>query len=259
MTRVKPPAIHRHSRESGNSDPWTMHRTPRPSGSCTRRGQAMTEIGRLLTAMITPFDAEGEVDYGQARKLAKGLVRSGSDGLVIGGTTGEAPSMTDEERLRLFGEVKDAVGNNAAVVAGTTDKQPPQVRRALPGSREGGGRLFASNSARLQQAPAGGAVPALQGHSRGHEPARHPLQRAHPHLAEHGGGDDAAAGRDRQHRWGPRRHRATTSRSPRSSTPPRTASTSGPATTTRPSRSCASGATASSASPQTSSATRSRR
>ena len=81
----------------------------------------MTEIGRLLTAMITPFDAEGEVDYGQARKLAKGLVRSGSDGLVIGGTTGEAPSMTDEERLRLFGEVKDAVGNNAAVVAGTTD------------------------------------------------------------------------------------------------------------------------------------------
>ena len=81
----------------------------------------MAEIGRLLTAMITPFDEEGEVDYGQARKLAKGLINSGSDGLVIGGTTGEAPSMSDDERLRLFAEVKEEVGESAAVVAGTTD------------------------------------------------------------------------------------------------------------------------------------------
>ncbi len=81
----------------------------------------MAEIGRLLTAMITPFDEEGELDYGQARKLAKGLVASGSDGLVIGGTTGESPSMSDEEKVRLFGEVKDAVGADAAVIAGTVD------------------------------------------------------------------------------------------------------------------------------------------
>ena len=81
----------------------------------------MVEFGRLFTAMITPFDEEGKVDYGQARKLAKGLVNSGSDGLVIGGTTGEAPSMSDEEKLRLFSEVKDEVGDSAAVVAGTTD------------------------------------------------------------------------------------------------------------------------------------------
>ena len=81
----------------------------------------MVEIGRLLTAMITPFNEEGEVDYEQARKLAKGVIDSGSDGLVIGGTTGESPSMSDEEKLRLFGEVKEAVGDRAAVVAGTTD------------------------------------------------------------------------------------------------------------------------------------------
>jgi 4-hydroxy-tetrahydrodipicolinate synthase len=81
----------------------------------------MVEIGRLLTAMVTPFDEDGEIDYGQARKLAKALVDSGSDGLVIGGTTGESPSMSDEEKLRLFGEVKEAVGESAAVVAGTTD------------------------------------------------------------------------------------------------------------------------------------------
>ena len=81
----------------------------------------MAEIGRLLTAMITPFDDEGEIDYGQARALARGLINSGSDGLVIGGTTGEAPSMSDEEKVRLFAEVKEEVGEEAAVIAGTTD------------------------------------------------------------------------------------------------------------------------------------------
>ena len=81
----------------------------------------MAEIGRLLTAMVTPFDEAGELDYGQARKLAKGLASSGSDGLVIGGTTGESPSMSDEEKLRLFAEVKEEVGDSAAVIAGTTD------------------------------------------------------------------------------------------------------------------------------------------
>ena len=81
----------------------------------------MAEIGRLLTAMVTPFDEDGELDYGQARKLAKGLVNSGSDGLVIGGTTGESSSMSDEEKLRLFAEVKEEVGDSAAVIAGTTD------------------------------------------------------------------------------------------------------------------------------------------
>ena len=81
----------------------------------------MVEIGRLLTAMITPFDENGDVDYPQARKLARGLIDSGNDGLVIGGTTGESPSMTDDEKIRLFAEVKEEVGDSAAVIAGTTD------------------------------------------------------------------------------------------------------------------------------------------
>ena len=81
----------------------------------------MTEIGRLLTAMITPFADNGDVDYGQARKLARSLLDSGNDGLVIGGTTGEAPSMNDEEKLRLFAEIKEEIGDRGAVVAGTTD------------------------------------------------------------------------------------------------------------------------------------------
>ena len=79
------------------------------------------KIGRLLTAMVTPFDPSGNIDYPQARKLASALVRSGSDGLVIGGTTGESPSMTDEEKIRLFAEVKSEVAERASVIAGTTD------------------------------------------------------------------------------------------------------------------------------------------
>jgi 4-hydroxy-tetrahydrodipicolinate synthase len=79
----------------------------------------MTEIGRLITAMITPFDGKGKVDYEQAKRLANALLDSGSDGLVISGTTGESPSLSTEEKLRLFAEVKSAIGDRGAVVAGT--------------------------------------------------------------------------------------------------------------------------------------------
>ena len=81
----------------------------------------MAEIGRLLTAMVTPFDDDGEINYKKARKLATALINSGSDGLVIGGTTGESPSMSNDEKIRLFAEVKEEVGEQAAVIAGTTD------------------------------------------------------------------------------------------------------------------------------------------
>ncbi len=93
----------------------------------------MAEIGRLLTAMITPFTDDGDVDYSQARKLAKGLLESGNDGLVIGGTTGEAPSMSDEEKLRLFAEVKEEVGDRGSIVAGTTDNN---YRKSVELSKE---------------------------------------------------------------------------------------------------------------------------
>ena len=62
----------------------------------------MAKIGRLITAMVTPFNSRGEVDYKQAQKLAKALIASGSDGLVVTGTTGERPTMTDDEQLKLW-------------------------------------------------------------------------------------------------------------------------------------------------------------
>ncbi|MFH1169865.1 MAG: dihydrodipicolinate synthase family protein, partial [Chloroflexota bacterium] len=79
----------------------------------------MRKLGRLLTAMVTPFDAGGEVDYAQARKLATALVSSGSDGLIVVGTTGESPTLVRKEELRLFAEVKEAIGSQGTIVAGT--------------------------------------------------------------------------------------------------------------------------------------------
>jgi 4-hydroxy-tetrahydrodipicolinate synthase len=79
----------------------------------------MAEIGRLITAMVTPFDERGQVDYGQAKRLANALLDSGSDGLVVSGTTGESPTLSTEEKLRLFAEVKGAIGDRGSVIAGT--------------------------------------------------------------------------------------------------------------------------------------------
>lgn len=89
----------------------------------------MAEIGRLLTAMVTPFDDKGEVDYEQAKRLAVALVKSGSDGLVVSGTTGESPTLTHDEKLRLFTEVRSAVGKTATVIAGTGSNDTAQSIR----------------------------------------------------------------------------------------------------------------------------------
>ena len=77
----------------------------------------MSEIGRLLTAMVTPFAPDGSVDYESAKRLALALLDSGSDGLVVAGTTGESPTLTHDEKLRLFAEVKGAVGDRGAARA----------------------------------------------------------------------------------------------------------------------------------------------
>lgn len=79
----------------------------------------MKKLGRLITAMVTPFKENGEVDYEQAKKLALALLNSGSDGLVVVGTTGESPTLVRKEEDRLFRKVKEVVGNRGSVIAGT--------------------------------------------------------------------------------------------------------------------------------------------
>lgn len=76
-------------------------------------------FGSVLTAMITPFDAGGNVDHDKAWDLARYLVEHGSDGLVVAGTTGESPTLSDDEKVALFRTVVEAVGERATVVAGT--------------------------------------------------------------------------------------------------------------------------------------------
>ncbi|NJK60295.1 MAG: 4-hydroxy-tetrahydrodipicolinate synthase [Oscillatoriales cyanobacterium SM2_1_8] len=76
-------------------------------------------FGRLITAMVTPFTLEGEVDYGRAEALVQDLVEAGSDGLVVCGTTGESPTLTWDEEYELFQVVQKAVSGRAKVIAGT--------------------------------------------------------------------------------------------------------------------------------------------
>jgi 4-hydroxy-tetrahydrodipicolinate synthase len=76
-------------------------------------------LGEVLTATATPFDASGAVDYDRYQELCTYLVEHGSDGVVVTGTTGEAPTLSDEERLELLRAALDAVGDRATVIAGT--------------------------------------------------------------------------------------------------------------------------------------------
>ena len=76
-------------------------------------------LGSVITAMVTPFQADGSVDLERFRELATHLVETGSDGLVVCGTTGESPTLTDGEKLELFRTAVETVGGRATVIAGT--------------------------------------------------------------------------------------------------------------------------------------------
>ena len=76
-------------------------------------------LGEVLTAIVTPFKPDGGVDLDAFRALSRHLVDNGSDGLVVTGTTGESPTLTDEERFELYAAAVDEVGDRATVVAGS--------------------------------------------------------------------------------------------------------------------------------------------
>ena len=76
-------------------------------------------LGEIPTAIVTPFKADGSVDVDRFRALASHLVENGSDGLVVTGTTGESPTLSDDERFELYEAAVDEVGDRATVIAGT--------------------------------------------------------------------------------------------------------------------------------------------
>ncbi len=80
-------------------------------------------FGKVLTAMVTPYDSAGEVDYAKVQKLAKHLLANGSDGVLICGTTGESPCLTPAERANLWAAAKEATAGGGALILGTTDNE----------------------------------------------------------------------------------------------------------------------------------------
>ena len=86
--------------------------------------------------MVTPFGENGEVDYEQAKKLALALLNSGSEGLVVVGTTGESPTLVREEEMRLFSEVKSAVGSRGTVIANTGSNSTAEAIEATKGAEQ---------------------------------------------------------------------------------------------------------------------------
>lgn len=99
---------------------------------------APARLGTLLTAMVTPFAADGSLDTAAAARLANHLVDAGCDGLVVSGTTGESPTTTDDEKLELLRVVLEAVGDRARVVAGAgTYDTAHSVRLARACATEG--------------------------------------------------------------------------------------------------------------------------
>lgn len=76
-------------------------------------------FGNVLTAMVTPFNESNELDLEKTEQLVEYLIANGSDGLVVGGTTGEWPTLTEEEKLQLFEQVVKVVNGRAKVIAGT--------------------------------------------------------------------------------------------------------------------------------------------
>jgi 4-hydroxy-tetrahydrodipicolinate synthase len=79
----------------------------------------MTEIGGVITAMVTPFEPDGALDLDASRRIARHLVSTGSHGVVLAGTTGESPTLSDDEVMRLLDTVLDEIGDEATVICGT--------------------------------------------------------------------------------------------------------------------------------------------
>src|SRR5438105_4912531 len=99
-------------------------------------------LGRVLTAIVTPFREDGAVDFDAFQRLAAHLVDNGSDGLVVAGTTGESPTLEDGERLDLVRAAIESVGDRATVVANTGTYSTAHSRRLTEQAHEAGADAF---------------------------------------------------------------------------------------------------------------------
>jgi 4-hydroxy-tetrahydrodipicolinate synthase len=98
----------------------------------------MPEIGGVITAMVTPFAEDRSVDEAAARKLARHLIEHGSHGLVLSGTTGESPTLSDEEKLSLLRAVRDELGPDALLISGTGSNDTRHSERLSAAAADAG-------------------------------------------------------------------------------------------------------------------------
>ena len=164
-------------------------------------------LGRILTAMVTPFAADGALDLDEARAVARYLVRHGSEGLVVHGTTGEAPTLSDAEKLDLVEAVADEVGGEVPVVAGTgTYDTAHSVHLTREAVRRGADAILVVTPY-YNKPPAEGIYRHFAAIARGRgRPAGRRLQHPAARRAQHRAGAAGAAGRDRQRRRGEAGH-----------------------------------------------------
>ena len=134
-------------------------------------------FGRLITAMVTPFNDERELDPDRAQALATRLIEGGNDSLIINGTTGESPTVFYPQKIELFRAVVEAVGGKASErIANVGDNcTADTVNFAKDVAKLGVGRLHVRRPV-LQQASARGNVPALQDHCECGGAPHHPRQ-----------------------------------------------------------------------------------
>ena len=98
----------------------------------------MPEIGGVITAMVTPFAEDGSVDEATVRKLARHLIENGSHGLVLSGTTGESPTLSDEEKLSLLRAVRDELGAETLLICGSGSNDTRHSERLSAAAAESG-------------------------------------------------------------------------------------------------------------------------
>ena len=210
-------------------------------------------LGEVLTAIVTPFKPDGSVDIDGFRSLARHLVDNGSDGLVVTGTTGESPTLSDDERFELYAAALDEVGDRATVVAGTGTYDTRHSVHLTEKADELGVDAVLIVTPVLLEAAAARHRRALQGRRRGHREAGRRLQHPRPGRDQHRAGDDRRAGADRERARG-----QAGQRRPRAGAPDRRARAR-PVRRRRRHRSCrssSSAASAASASTRTSSGRR---
>ena len=99
--------------------------------------------GRLMTAMVTPYSEDGAVDIKHARRLAAHLIRAGNDGIVVTGTTGEAPLLNEQEKYGLWAEIKQEVGESTVVAGAGTNDTRASIKLAKLAARAGADAILA--------------------------------------------------------------------------------------------------------------------